>query len=85
MKKASNILRSICSSTAGSISSKRVAGLLGWATSLFIMVYCTIQNTQAPLMIDTVVITSAALLGVDSVMKPFKGVVNESTNKEYAE
>lgn len=49
------------------ISSKRVFGSLGWLVCLFTGIYCTLLNQQAPIYLDTLVIASTALLGVDSI------------------
>lgn len=49
------------------VSSKRVCGVLGWLLCLITLVYCTINNTQAPNMIDTVLYCCMGLLGIDSI------------------
>ena len=49
------------------VSSKRVCGVLGWLLSLIILIYCTINNIQAPNMIDTVLYCCMGLLGIDSI------------------
>lgn len=49
------------------VSSKRVCGILGWLLSLITLVYCTINNIQAPNMIDTVLYCCMGLLGIDSI------------------
>ena len=36
-------IKSILSSDKGSLSSKRVCGLIGWVIGLIILVYCTIN------------------------------------------
>ena len=61
-------LKSIFLNQPNSISSKRICGVLGWLLCLGVLGYCTYKEIQAPVMIDTIVITSAALLGVDSIM-----------------
>ena len=61
------IIKSILSSAQGSISSKRLCGIIGWLVCLGICIYCTIQVIQAPMLTDSILIGSAALLGVDSV------------------
>lgn len=82
--KAGQIVKSILSADKGTISSKRLCGILGWIICLFILVFCTISNTQAPEFSDYVVITSASLLGVDSIMAPWtnrkKHGINSRTN-----
>lgn len=54
------------------VSSKRIAGFLGWIVCLLISIYCTILEIQAPTIIDTLFITSCALLGLDSIVNIFK-------------
>ena len=79
------------------ISSKRVCGILGWIVSLIILIYCSIRQTQAPDMIDTVLYCCMGLLGRDSITsiwrkqsinmpivdesKQNKGVNNNTRNK----
>ena len=55
-----------------SISSKRVMGVLGWFVCLFVCIWCTILATPAPEIINMLFICSASLLGIDSIMSPFK-------------
>ena len=76
------IIKSILSSAQGSISSKRLCGIIGWLVCLGICIYCTIQVIQAPMLTDSILIGSAALLGVDSVTGIWKNkrdinIVNE--------
>lgn len=54
------------------VSSKRVCGILGWLIGLGILLYCTINQTQAPDMIDTVLYCCMGLLGIDSVTSIWK-------------
>ena len=65
-------LKSIFLNQPNSISSKRICGVLGWLLCLGVLGYCTYKEIQAPVMVDTIVITSAALLGVDSIMNIWK-------------
>ena len=59
--------------TAGSgVSSKRVCGVLGWAICLISAAYCTICQIEAPQFLDSVIIASTALLGVDSITSIWK-------------
>ena len=69
---AKQFLKSIFLNQPNSISSKRVCGVLGWLLCLGVLGYCTYKEIQAPVMVDTMVITSAALLGVDSIMNIWK-------------
>ena len=80
--KIGELIKSILSSATGSISSKRLCGIIGWLVCLGIGIYCTIQVIQAPMLIDSILIGSAALLGVDSVTGIWKNkrdinIVNE--------
>jgi len=60
-------VKSIFLATRGSISSKRVCGVIGWLVCLTVLIYCTILTIQAPFFADAVLIATAALLGVDSI------------------
>ena len=64
--------KSIFLAQQGSISSKRICGVMGWFVCLGILIYCTIAVIQAPVMIDTIIISSTALLGVDSITNIWK-------------
>ena len=64
------LLNLITSNTG--VSSKRVAGLLGWLIVLFIGVWCTIKVIQAPTITNEIMWGSVTLLGVDSVTKIWK-------------
>ena len=67
MSKFLQDLRSIFLAKQGTISSKRVCGVLGWLVCVGILIYCTIMVIQAPAFADAVLIATAALLGVDSI------------------
>ena len=49
------------------VSSKRVCGIIGFIVIVFVLIYCTICNTQAPTMIDTFIYAICLLLGIDSI------------------
>ena len=49
------------------VSSKRVAGIIGWIAFIWVIIYCTIQDKQAPLMAETLAICSSALLGLETI------------------
>lgn len=66
MKKLIEFLKNIVVAHSG-ISSKRVCGVLGWLTCIGILIYCTINVIQAPVMLETFLIACTALLGVDSI------------------
>lgn len=56
------------------ISSKRVCGFLGWLVSLFIVIYCTICGIQAPMIAEVLFYCSSGLLGIDTLVSPFKRI-----------
>ena len=58
---------SILSAEKGSISSKRVCGVLFALTIIFIYIYCSASGKSVPSEIDTLVYGCCILLGVDSV------------------
>lgn len=61
-----NFLKQMITSHSG-ISSKRVCGVIGFVAVLFVLIYCTVQSIQAPMMIDTFIYAICLLLGIDSV------------------
>lgn len=66
------------------ISSKRVCGFTGWLVSLFICVWCTFTETQAPEIIDFLFICSTSLLGVETITSIFhKSTGNKERQKTY--
>lgn len=69
-------LRDMLSSHSG-ISSKRVCGVIGWLVCLGVLIYCTINVIQAPLMIDTFLVCCMTLLGIDSVTGIWKKFDNK--------
>lgn len=78
-------LRDMLSSHSG-ISSKRVCGVIGWLVCLGVLVYCTINVIQAPLMIDTFLVCCMALLGIDSITGIWKKFdKHDKPNKEVPE
>ena len=74
-------LTSIFLNQPNSISSKRICGALGWLLCLVILGYCTFKQAQAPVMIDSIVIASTTLLGVDSIANIWKD--NRDSNDYY--
>lgn len=54
------------------VSSKRIAGFLGWLVCLFVVLYCTILCIQAPLIAEVLFYCSSGLLGIDAIMSPFR-------------
>lgn len=61
-----NFLKQMITSHSG-ISSKRVCGVIGFVAVLFVLIYCTVQGIQAPVMIETFIYAICLLLGIDSV------------------
>ena len=49
------------------ISSKRVCGVLGFLVIMFVIVFCTIAQTQAPIILETFIWAVCMLLGIDSI------------------
>lgn len=64
--KFTELLKLIIMSRSG-YSSKRFCGLLGWIACMFIIIYCTLSQIQAPLVFDIFTISTVTLLGVDAV------------------
>lgn len=54
------------------ISSKRVCGVLGFIVIVFILIYCTVQSIQAPLIVEPFIYAVCLLLGIDSITGVFK-------------
>lgn len=69
------------------VSSKRVAGLIGWLVILFISVWCTIKVIQAPSITNELLWGSVTLLGVDSITKIWrkKPENNDEVNSEIGD
>lgn len=70
MKKIKEYLILMITSHSG-ISSKRVCGVLGFLVIMFTIIFCTIQSTQAPVILETFIWAVCMLLGIDSIMSPF--------------
>lgn len=66
-----NFIIKLLTSRSG-LSSKRFCGIVGWIICLIVMCGCAIANQQAPEITDIIVITSATLLGVDSITNIWK-------------
>lgn len=71
-------LRTIFQANSGDLSSKRVCGVFGFGTVLLIAIFCTIMNSQAPLITSDIIYASVALLGVDSITSIWR----KNENKE---
>ena len=68
---------SIFQANSGGISSKRVAGLLGWISCLVIFFWAFIVSKEVPEFGDLVVIMSSSLLGIESVTQVFQKRINK--------
>ena len=66
MKKIKEYIKLIITSHSG-ISSKRVCGCLGFLVIMFVVIFCTVSNLQAPLIMETFIWSVCTLLGIDSV------------------
>lgn len=66
------------------VSSKRIAGFLGWLVCLFVVIYCTINIIQAPTIAEILFYCASGLLGIDAIMSPFRGKheTNESNMQQ---
>ena len=85
MNKIKEYLRLMITSHSG-ISSKRVCGVLGFLVISFVIVFCTITQAQAPIILETFIWAVCMLLGIDSVMGPFyQKYKNEKQNNNSAE
>ena len=86
MKKIKEFIKLIVTSHSG-ISSKRVCGCLGFLVIMFVVIFCTVSNLQAPLIMETFIWAVCMLLGIDSIMSPFyqkykNGKIEQRNNKE---
>lgn len=70
MTSLKNFIKLIVTSHSG-ISSKRVCGVLGFLIVSVILIICTINQSQAPTMVEPFIYVICALLGIDSIMNPF--------------
>ena len=50
---------------------KRLCGVLGFVTIIFVIIWCTIMSVQAPLIIGSFIWAVILLLGIESIMIPF--------------
>ncbi len=76
MKRLVQFIKQIVTSHSG-ISSKRVCGVLVWISIIGVFIYCAITSKQAPTMVDTLMISGCALLGIDSVTGIWKNFGNQ--------
>lgn len=66
MKNIKEYVKLMITSHSG-ISSKRVCGVLGFLVIMFVIVFCAIAETQAPVIMETFIWAVCALLGIDSI------------------
>lgn len=66
MRKLKEYIKLIITAHSG-ISSKRVCGVLGFLVIMFVIVFCTVAETQAPLIMETFIWAVCMLLGIDSI------------------
>ena len=71
MKKIKEFLKLMITAHSG-ISSKRVCGVLGFLVITFVIIFCTISNMQAPIILETFIWAVCMLLGIDSITGIFK-------------
>jgi len=76
MKKIIQFIKQVVSSHSG-ISSKRVCGVLGWFTTIGVLIYCSVYGKQAPEMVDTFMVCCMTLLGIDSITGIWKSFDNK--------
>ena len=55
------------------LSSKRICGVIGWAAIIFILLWCTLNQVNAPNFFTEFMIGCVTLLGVDSISDAIKG------------
>lgn len=66
------ILESLLSAEKGSLSSKRLCGIIGWLGCTAVLIMCTVWDRQAPDVVNVLIYSSTALLGVDSITDIWK-------------
>lgn len=77
MNKIKEYIKLIITSHSG-ISSKRVCGVLGFLVIMFVIIFCTISNIQAPVILETFIWAVCMLLGIDSIT----GIWKDFTKKQ---
>ena len=66
------LIKSLLSAERGSLSSKRLCGIIGWLGCTAVLIMCTVWDREAPNMVNVVIYSSTALLGVDSITDIWK-------------
>lgn len=77
------ILESLLSAERGSLSSKRLCGIIGWLGCTAVLIMCTVWDRQAPDMVNVIIYSSTALLGVDSITDIWKDNNREDNENNY--
>jgi hypothetical protein len=67
-------------SAESGVSSKRVAGFLGWIVCLSITIWSTIYTIPTPDIVEMLFICSTSLLGIDSITGIWKKNINKNNN-----
>ena len=77
-----SFIKDMLTSNTG-ISSKRVSGFIGWLSFISICVYCTINNVQAPDVVEVLAVCSSGLLGLETITAIWsrKGAQNTEPNE----
>ena len=70
--------RTILLKNSGGISSKRVCGILGWFCCLGLLIASYIIGNNVPQFGELIAITSASLLGLDSVTSIWNKSINQN-------
>ena len=79
MNKIKEFIKLMVTSHSG-ISSKRVCGVLGFLVIMFVIIFCAVNNTQAPIIMEPFIWAVAVLLGVDSITGIWKNFDNHDSH-----
>ena len=71
MKKFKLYMKQIMNSCSNS-SFKKKYGTIGFSVIMFVIIFCTITNTQAPVILETFIWAVCMLLCVDSITSVWK-------------
>lgn len=69
--------RTIFVKNSGGISSKRVCGILGWICCLGLLITGFFMEKEIPVYAEMIAITSASLLGLDSITGIWQKSINQ--------
>ena len=70
--------RTIFQKNSGGFSSKRVCGVIGWMICLIVLLFAFILEKEVPDYGELIAITSASLLGLDSVTGIWQKNINSN-------